>query len=290
MSKTEAAAVLQLSAPTALNDEKAGVAALLEIGDEMAASAGDALAPHFQALDDMIRGLMSLLMPALDRWHVQKRSVIWHDVTDGRASPSFVFVGLLLNMINSAIASRRLAALGLDRQARIIVRELTEVGDLLVAILGDQAFLDIYIASPEAFAGAKAHWGEQLRPWRVRLRARDAATSAGFNAAHHGLPELWERRWTLYDWLSKSAHIDYGALVVESVAADFDGRYDINLGGRVGHHTASTLAHLTEYLHGALALVSFLLDARHGWSETDPALAEPVRDIRAQLFGEGRPD
>jgi hypothetical protein len=137
-------------------------------------------------------------------------------------SPSFVLVGLLAGMINSVLAARHLATAGFDRQARSVFRELTEVADLLLAILADEGFLDHYLATPEAFDKAYAHWAESLRPAKVRRRVDKLAKQMGFGK-DAATADLLASRWSLYEWRSKSAHSDYGALVVESVAGDLNG-------------------------------------------------------------------
>jgi hypothetical protein len=274
---TEAIAPLPLSELRVAIDEV--VHGLDQIADEMTQVCGEQFRSDLGALDASLYCLLGVFMPALDRWGRQQREVVWRDAQRKRASPSFVFVGLLASMLNSALATRHLAVRGFDRQARVVFRELTEVGDLLLAIIADESLLDHYLDSPEDFDDAYDHWAKLLRPAKLRSRVGKLAKAIGFGK-DADTAGLLDSRWALYEWLSKSAHVDYGALVVASVACDPDGRYDINLGGRVGGHTEATLRHLADYLHVFLILLALFVASRHGWTRDDPELHEPLLLIR----------
>lgn len=279
---TETATPPPLSGLTPAIDEI--VAGLQQIAEASATTCAEGFRPDLRALDAGLYCLVGVLLAALERWGRQHREVVWHETAEKRASPSFVTVGLLAGTVNSVLAVRHLATRGFDRQARVVFRELTEVGDLLLGIVADEPTLDRYLASPEDFKGAYDHWAKVLRPYQIRQRVDVLAKGIGFgNDA--GTADLLASRWALYEWLSKSAHVDYGALVVESVAGDLDGRYDINLGGRVGGHTGGTLRHLVDYLHVFLVLMALFLAARHRWTKDDPQLHEPLQLIR-QFAGE----
>jgi hypothetical protein len=255
------------------------------IADEAASTCDLHVGAELTLVDRCLYGWIAILMPALDRWHRQQRTVIWHECAPKRASPSFIFVGLLANLINSGLSARRLAVCGFDRQARMAFRELTEIGDLLLAILAEEAFIDDYLASPEDFQDAKEHWRDRLRPWKIRSRVQKVLGDAWPGHRLMGEKTFWSAQWNLYDWLSKSAHIDYAALVVNSVASDFGGRYDINLGGRVGPHTQSTLASLGAHVRDLLSVTAFILNARHGWSADYPELFQAIQEVNGLAVG-----
>jgi hypothetical protein len=274
---TEAVRLPPLSELTAEIDEI--VKGLGHIAAESTEICVERFSSDLFALDAALHCNISIFLRALDRWGRQRREVVWHDLPNKPVSPSFAVVGLLAGSINSVLAVRRLATSGFDRQARAVFRELTEVADLLLAIVADEAYLDHYLASPEDFKGAYEHWAKLLRPAKIRRRVDELAKGIGFGE-DEGTAGLLAFRWELYNWLSKSAHVDYGSLVVESVASDLDGRYNINLGGRVGGHTGSTIRHLVDYLHVFLMLLALFLAARHRWTIDDPELYEHLQLIR----------
>jgi hypothetical protein len=257
------------------------IVAFSAIADNAALQTGREMPTDVKRLDSMIYCLVGLFMPALNRWGRQHQEVIWRDSAPQRASPTFVFVGLLANVVNSALAARRLTITGFDRQARAVFRELTEVGDLLLVIIGDQEFLARYLASPEDFDKARDYWGTQLRPWKIREAVKLLASEASINGIWADPAAHWAARWELYAWLSKSAHVDYAALSVEALAADQEQRRNINIGGRVGTHSAVTLQRLCEYLQDFLIISSLLLAAKQQWNRDDPELYEPLLTIRA---------
>lgn len=224
--------------------------------------------------------VLGIFPPSLTRWHIEKREVIWSGAAGKRASPTFIFLSLLANIANSVLAIRRLAESGLDKQARVIFREMTEVADLLVVIVGDEEYLDRYLGSPEDFRKAYDYWREYLRPHMVQKRIETMARQWEPNEAQPENEGLLEDRRRLYQWLSKSAHVDYGALVIEAVAGDFNDRLNINLGGRTGSHTLATLQHLVSYLYSFLVILARLLYEKHQWNESDETLYEPLRIVR----------
>ena len=242
-------------------------------------SANDCQTHHendMRVMDYAIYCLLGVFMPALDKWGRRQQTIIWHEKEKGRAEPSFVFLGLMTNMINSSLAVRQLAACGLDRQARVVFREMTETGDLLLAIVADEEVMDQYLASPENFEDAYNHWREALRPAKVRRRVQTLTGNMLFDEARDVVRQMWKDQWDLYNWLSKSAHVDYAALSVESVAADSENVYNFNVGGRIGHRTGTTIHKLTEYLHFFLTILVLFLHSRQGWNAADPELYEAV--------------
>jgi len=150
-------------------------------------------------------------------------------------------------------------------------------------IVADEAHLDLYLSSPEDFAQARTFWSEHFKPWKMRSRVKELARELGFDSLWQDPEAFWRARWDLYGWLSKSVHVDFAALVVESVAADQDGRYNPNLGGRSGRQSAATLRHLGVHAHDFLALLALFLARRHDWAEEGSPLKEPLGVVRRVL-------
>lgn len=247
-------------------------------------SANDCQKHHangIRVMDYAIYCLLGIFMPALDRWGRRQQTIIWHEKEKSRAEPGFVFLGLLTNMINSSLAVRQLAVCGLDRQARVVFREMTETGDLLLAIVADEEIMDQYLASPENFEDAYAHWRDALRPAKVRRQVQKLTGGLFFDETRDAVRQMWKDQWDLYNWLSKSAHVDYAALSVESVAGDNNNIYNFNVGGRAGHRTGATIHKLAEYLHFFLTILVLFLHARQGWNDADSELYEAVCLVRS---------
>lgn len=226
---------------------------------------------------------------ALIEWYVEKRQILW-PAQEGEVDPGLVFTNMATNVLNSALAARRLATVGLDRQARTVMRELMEIGDLLLVITSDYEMFSKYVSTPDDENAAYKYWKENFKPYEIMEKLKARTREAGLGTISESSSEFWRRHFGLYAWLSKAVHVDYASLSVHGFASDYAGRYNLNLGGRVGSHTTTTLERLDSYLRNFLIVLSLFLARHHGWMDKGEALANALRQVRGMVETEYKKD
>lgn len=194
--------------------------------------------------------------------------LLWPSGEPSTRGPGGAFLAqvLLTNLANTLLGVRSLICSGLDVQARILLRQYVEIGDMTLAVLGDRESYDAYLqlaGDPDAFRRA---WKSRLSPQRVRQRLSLVEREVGLSEDMS--VETAAMRHSTYQWLSYFAHGQWVALLTGAYPSDISDHRPrlFGLGGRVSAASKATLFHGVRHTWLFLRLAVRLLFDKHKWN------------------------
>jgi hypothetical protein len=193
---------------------------------------------------------------------------------------------LATNLANGMLAIRRLVCLGLDGQARILLRWVVELADLTLAIAVDQDLFSCYVSTGEG-SQSNFDWGKSYyKNWKRNFSPGPTRAALERAEIAIGMPlELvtFSRnvRDSTYQWLSQFSHANWPGQCLAAMAHVHNEGYVSNLMGRLSDSSRTTL--LRAALHGSVfcAQLMHTLSTRHGWNRLDK---DPYRLYLAYHF------
>jgi len=181
----------------------------------------------------------------------------------GDSSKVLLFFTMMLNNgINSLLSLKTLLSMGMDFQARVILRNYIETMELAMAILLNEQFFNFYMKDPKGKKEEKARW-DKTRPSEVARIISAAAEK------DEPLKEMWNLgkaiRDHLYDNSSKAVHAVSVAVFVGANPSLIDSdKAGAGLGGHISNGTRSTLNNAFQYGGFCLHFLQKILQYAHG--------------------------
>lgn len=158
-----------------------------------------------------------------------KESLLW----PGKEGVNGTFVLEILtdNLAGALLGIRHLIIIGLDGQARVLLRWFVELADLLVAISFDRSLFQHYVRHVENPDESYDNWSKHLKPNKVRkvLKGLDRLAFSGSRLAllpHENVEPIEIHEYTkmahnfrddTYRWLSLYSHADFLAQAISSI-------------------------------------------------------------------------
>jgi hypothetical protein len=213
-----------------------------------------------------------------------EKSLLWpgKQGTNG----TFVLETLADNLASTLLGIRHLVIVGLDGQARVLLRWFVELADVLVAISFDRALFQHYVRHVENPDESRDNWDRHLKPSKVRkvLRRLDhlsASRSRWASSAHEFTEPITVHEYVsmvhgfredTYRWLSLYSHADFLAQAISSIPfpaiedkAKVLGRND-RLGHLIDKKSKHTLYRTALYSWMSWLSLFWLLRRKHDWN------------------------
>lgn len=144
---------------------------------------------------------------------------------------TFILEVLTDNLASALLGIRHLVIVGLDGQARVLLRWFVQLADLLVAISFDRALFQHYVRNVESPEESYVNWSRHLKPNKVRkvLKRLDRLAFSGSRLAlspHEDIEPIEVHDYTsmahnfrddTYRWLSLYSHADFFAQAISSI-------------------------------------------------------------------------
>ena len=178
-----------------------------------------------------------------------EESLLWPGRTG--VNGTFVLEILADNLAGALLGIRHLVIVGLDGQARVLLRWFVELADLLVAISFDRTLFQHYVRHVENSDESYDNWSKHLKPSKVRkvLKRLDRLAFPGSRLAlspHEGTESVEIHEYAnmahsfrddTYRWLSLYSHADFLAQAISSIPmpAIEDKRKVLGRQDRLGH-------------------------------------------------------
>jgi hypothetical protein len=204
---------------------------------------------------------------------------------EGGVNGTFVLEILADNLAGALLGIRHLVIVGLDGQARVLLRWFVELADMLVAISFDRALFERYVQHVETPDESYSNWSRHLKPSKVRkvLKRLDhlSASRARWDSSERGYVEpitakeyvkmVHGFREDTYRWLSLYSHADFLAQVISSFPfpaiedkAKGLGRKD-RLGHLIDKKSKHTLYRTALYSWMTWMSLFWILRRKHNW-------------------------
>lgn len=237
--------------------------------------------PMFSACEIALVQLTDLIFVCTERTDID-RQLLWpnKNKTNGSFGGTFTLQILLANLANTLLAVRQLILLGLDGQARVLLRWFVELADMTVAALFDYDCFSHYAHSGEGFKEDYEKWRAYLAPGKIRKvlerfdsfmvsPERDLSYSQNFGRQDF-IEESQNIRRSTYEWLSLYSHANSLAQTISAVKDISDNGLLIpKLGGRAGGYadfrSKPTFYNAALYSWMACSQIFWLLIRKHDW-------------------------
>lgn len=173
---------------------------------------------------------------------------------------------LLNNAINNLYSIKMLALMGMDSQARIILRNYIEGTDIAIAVLLDDKFLQLYTKETSDDKDAKDKWRE-TRPSKIQHIIKAAVEK------NKKIKEIWEFvlpvRKEYYDISSMVTHANIMPVFLENYPTilNTDMARIGGVGGCISEATSGMLISTLEYASFAINFIQYILESHHGMEE-----------------------
>ena len=213
-----------------------------------------------------------------------KESLLW----PGKEGVNGTFVLEILadNLAGALLGIRHLVIVGLDGQARVLLRWFVELADMLVAISFDRALFEHYVQHVENLDESYSNWSRHLKPSKVRkiLKRLDhlSASRPRWDFSEHRYIEpitvqeyvnmAHGFREDTYKWLSVYSHADLLAQAISSIPfpaiedkAKVLGRKD-RLGHLIDKKSKHTLYRTALYSWMTWMSLFWVLRRKHNWT------------------------
>lgn len=252
--------------------------------------------PMFSACEIALVQLTDLVFVCANRTDTSKQ-LLWpgRDTRDGAFSGTFILQILLTNLANTLLAIRQLVLLGLDGQARVLLRWFVELADMTTAALFDYDCFSHYAHSGEGFKEDYEKWRSHLAPSKIRRvleRFDEFAVPPNKDLNH---TQSYDRRdfiedsrnirRSTYEWLSLYSHANSLAQTISTVKdISDDGLLVPKLGGRAGGYadfrSKPTIFKAALYSWMTCSQIFWLLIRKHDWI----TLAEEESESFGRLY------
>ena len=239
------------------------------------------LEPMFSACEIALVQLTDLVFVCTKQADENKQ-LLWpgRDTRNNAFGGTFTLQVLLTNLANTLLAIRQLVLLGLDGQARVLLRWFVELADMTIAALFDYDCFSHYAHSGEGFKEDYEKWRAHLAPAKIRRileRFDDFAVPPDKNLNYtqsFGRQDFIEEsqniRRNTYEWLSLYSHANSLAQTISAVKnISDDGLLIPKLGGRAGGYadfrSKSTFFNAALYSWMTCSQIFWLLILKHDW-------------------------
>lgn len=238
-----------------------------EVRAEASGQAADALGAHL-LLMDLAADVASDFLLMMDLHERYERPTLWAGKPmPAKGTPHTQLQNLVVNFTNVTVATRRAVADGMALPGKILFRNLTEIGDTALALVGDHGFFERYLHHGRFSPGeGYGHWKKHLSPKVVRGLIEKLYGRLGLDRGTKA--ELHRHRVGRYAWLSGFDHVHPAAMLVSarSMGGDPEDPARSTLGG-LCDRGLRTLASYVNYFHFEFfALFIGALVKFHGWN------------------------
>lgn len=233
--------------------------------------------PMFSSCELALVQLTDLVSICTERTDVKKQ-LLWPD-SDVR-NGTFTLQVLLTNLANTLLAIRQLVLLGLDGQARVLLRWFVELSDMTIATAFDYDYFLHYRHSGKGFKEDYERWRAHLTPNKTRkvLQRFDGVVAPlnkdlGYTphfSREDFIKQSQDTRRNAYEWLSLYSHANSLAQTI-TVVKDIsdDGRLIPKFGGRAGGYadfrSKPTMFWAALYSWMTCSQLFWLLLRKHHW-------------------------
>lgn len=203
---------------------------------------------------DMCIGQLLLISKIILWFESKNKDFLWPGYFRKAKGMNEVMI-LTDNLSNTLWIIKSLLSKGADHQAKILFRYLIEQFDILIAILGDEKFHEIYSAElkdEDIFTHSKEKFYKHVRPKKIKKVVENVFNnvlkdkSLGFLMLH-----FKEKN---YEWLSLFSHGDSHAIAIASLVHDGFDDYKSNRYCAIDFKINHTLKELI--IHCGLATIS----------------------------------
>lgn len=233
--------------------------------------------PTFSCCELALVQLTDLVSICLEQTDIEKQ-LLWPE-SDTKAG-TFTLQVLLTNLANTLLAIRQLVLLGLDGQAKVLLRWFVELSDMTTAAVFDYDCFVHYTRGGKGFKEDYTHWRAHLTPSKIRkvLQNFDHYTAPLNEDLRYGsnytrqdfMKQSQNIRRETYEWLSVYSHANSLAQTVAVVNnISDDGRLVPKFGGRVGGYadfrSKPTMYWAALYSWMTCTQLFWLLLRKHQW-------------------------
>lgn len=218
-----------------------------------------------------------LLMLALREKY--KQPILW----PGKSLPApggtvFLLENHFINLTNMTLAIRRMICDGMDLPGKVLFRNLTELGDTTLALVGSLDFYKHYVQHAQSSPGeGYDHWKKHLSPKVVRGVVSSLVDGMGFDPTSSA--SFHRHRKDRYAWLSGFEHVHPIAMAVTArgFPDDPEAAGHPCVGGRMAPNLRRLAALVNYYHFEFFSVLVSALGRFHGWSM--PVGGVPESDI-----------
>ena len=171
---------------------------------------------------------------------------------------------LATTLANTLLGVRQLTLMGLDAQARMLLRSFVEVADLTVATSYDYECFVNYAHSSVDPDLDRQHWSKYLRPKKIRTIISRLEKEAGLPEEHLVMAD--NVRLDMYQWLSLYSHANFLGQAISSLTISETSKHPIpKLGDSLDQMSSVTLFKAAFYSWLTCSELTWLFHRRHRW-------------------------
>ena len=191
-----------------------------------------------------------------------KQDFVWPE-EDGPQG-TLMLETLATTLANTLLGVRQLTLMGLDAQARMLLRSLVEVADLAVAASYDyECFINCAHSSVDPDRD-RQHWSKYLRPKKIRAIISRLEQEAGLPEEHVTMAN--NVRLDMYQWLSLYSHANFLGQAISSPAISETSKHPIpKLGDGLDQVSGLTAFEAAFYSWLTCSELTWLFHRRHKW-------------------------
>lgn len=233
--------------------------------------------PMFSSCELALVQLTDLVAICVDRTDIKKQ-LLWPE--SETQNGTFTLQVLLTNLANTLLAIRQLVLLGLDGQARILLRWFVELSDMTIAAAFDYDCFSHYARGGEGLKEDYERWRAYLTPGKIRRVLRQLDNVVALRDEHPAYKPDFSRRDFMksaqdirretYSWLSLYSHANSLAQTISAIKdVSDDGRLIPKFGGRAGGYadfrSKPTMFNAALYSWMTCSQLFWLLLRKHDW-------------------------
>jgi hypothetical protein len=220
---------------------------------------------EFHMIDRATSLLFDLLLIAQDK-NSAGEVVTWPDIKPAfrRPCPDGIVMATLSALLDSIVATRELAMMGLDNPSRNALRMVSEISEFATCILGSKSFFEAFRKCSGTVRNSYENWKTLLKPSKLRKAAIDVRIKMGISMelAHQHSIEKGEE----YQFLSKSAHLSFDGLMCGNYRRYSDAKEAVMVPsflGMIGPSTRGTVRILADEASLSVMCIAKLLFTQH---------------------------
>lgn len=173
---------------------------------------------------------------------------------------------LAATLANTLLGVRQLVLMGLDAQARVVLRSFVEVADLTVAVSYDYECFTNYACSSVDPDKDRKHWAKHLRPEKIRMIISQFEREMELTETY--LATARDVRLDMYRWLSLYSHANLLGQAISSLAISENSGHPIpKLGDRLDQMSEVTMFKAAFYSWLTCLELAWLIHHRHKWTK-----------------------
>lgn len=227
------------------------------------------LEPMFSACELMSVQLTDLILICVQHEN-NNDQLLWPG--EQGSNGTFALKVLASNLANTLLSIRYLSLLGLDAQAKVLLRWFVELADVTVAISYDHTNFEQYMYCSGEFEQDYKHWRQHLKPAKIR-RMLEHLDSEVFGSvcnesvtSEEFINELQNIRSDTYQWLSLYSHANSLAQIISGLysgGVTEDGILAPNFGGEASEISMPTMYRAALYAWISWTQIFWLLRKKH---------------------------